>query len=111
MTIIRKWNSISLIIRILCGLAVGVILGLLIPNATGISVLGQLFVGALKAVAPVLVLVLVASSLANAKGGHAKKFRTVIILYLFSTMLAAVIAVYCQLHVSDIYPVGRSHCI
>lgn len=93
MTIIRKWNSISLIIRILCGLAVGVILGLLIPNATGISVLGQLFVGALKAVAPVLVLVLVASSLANAKGGHAKKFRTVIILYLFSTMLAAVIAV------------------
>ena len=52
MTIIRKWNSISLIIRILCGLAVGVILGLLIPSATGISVLGQLFVGALKAVAP-----------------------------------------------------------
>ncbi len=93
MTIIRKWNSISLIIRILCGLAIGVILGLLIPNATGISVLGQLFVGALKAVAPILVLVLVASSLANAKGGHAKKFRTVIILYLFSTMLAAVIAV------------------
>ena len=93
MTIIRKWNSISLIIRILCGLAVGVILGLLIPNLTGISVLGQLFVGALKAVAPILVLVLVASSLANAKGGHAKKFRTVIILYLFSTMLAAVIAV------------------
>ena len=93
MTIIRKWNSISLIIRILCGLAVGVILGLLIPNVTGISVLGQLFVGALKAVAPILVLVLVASSLANAKGGHAKKFRTVIILYLFSTMLAAVIAV------------------
>ena len=40
MTIIRKWNSISLIIRILCGLAVGVILGLLIPNVTGISVLG-----------------------------------------------------------------------
>ena len=70
MTIIRKWNSISLIIRILCGLAVGVILGLLIPNVTGISVLGQLFVGALKAVAPILVLVLVASSLANAKGGY-----------------------------------------
>ncbi len=93
MAIIRKWNSISLIIRILCGLAIGVILGLLVPNATGIAVLGQLFVGALKAVAPILVLVLVASSLANAKGGHANKFRTVIILYLFSTMLAAVIAV------------------
>ena len=93
MEIIRKWNSISLIIRILCGLVLGAILGLLIPKATGIAVLGDLFVGALKAVAPVLVLVLVASSLANAKGGHAAKFRTVIILYLLSTMTAAVSAV------------------
>ena len=80
MEIIRKWNSVSLILRILCGLIVGAILGLLIPKATGIAILGDLFVGALKAVAPVLVLILVASSLANAKGGHAKKFRTVIIL-------------------------------
>ncbi len=93
MEIIKKWNSISLIIRILCGLILGAILGLLIPKATGIAILGELFVGALKAVAPILVLVLVASSLANAKGGHAKKFRTVIILYLFSTMTAAVLAV------------------
>ena len=93
MTIIKKWNSISLILRIICGLILGAILGLLIPKATGIAILGTLFVGALKAVAPVLVLVLVASSLANAKGGHAKKFRTVIILYLFSTMTAAVLAV------------------
>ena len=91
MEIIRKWNSVSLILRILCGLIVGAILGLLIPKATGIAILGDLFVGALKAVAPVLVLILVASSLANAKGGHAKKFRTVIILYLFSTMTAAVL--------------------
>ncbi len=93
MEIIRKWNSVSLIIRILCGLIIGAILGLLIPNVTGIAILGDLFVGALKAVAPVLVLILVCSSLANAKGGHAKKFRTVIILYLFSTMTAAVLAV------------------
>ena len=93
MELIRKWNSVSLIIRILCGLIVGAILGMLLPQATGIAILGDLFVGALKAVAPVLVLILVASSLANAKGGHAKKFRTVIILYLFSTMTAAVLAV------------------
>ena len=66
MEIIRKWNSVSLILRILCGLIVGAILGLLIPKATGIAILGDLFVGALKAVAPVLVLILVASSLANA---------------------------------------------
>ena len=93
MELIRKWNSISLIIRILCGLAIGVILGLLVPGASWIAVLGDLFVGALKAAAPVLVLVLVASSIANAKGGNAHKFRTVILLYLLSTMAAAVLAV------------------
>ena len=93
MKIIEKWNSVSLIIRILCGLIVGAALGLLIPGATWIGIFGSLFVGALKAVAPVLVLVLVASSLANAKGGHAKKFRTVIALYLISTMSAAILAV------------------
>ena len=93
MELIRKWNSISLIIRILCGLAIGVILGRLVPGASWIAVLGDLFVGALKAAAPVLVLVLVASSIANAKGGNAHKFRTVILLYLLSTMAAAVLAV------------------
>ncbi|MBQ6621877.1 MAG: serine/threonine transporter SstT [Mogibacterium sp.] len=93
MNIIRKWNSMSLIIRILIGLAIGAVLGLVVPGATWISILGDLFVGALKGIAPILVFVLVASSLANAKGGHGKKFRTVIALYLFSTLAAAVVAV------------------
>jgi serine/threonine transporter len=93
MKIIEKWNSVSLIIRIVCGLIIGAILGILVPHATGIALLGELFVGALKAIAPILVLVLVASSLANAKGGHAHKFRTVILLYLLSTMSASALAV------------------
>ena len=93
MKLFEKWNSISLIIRILCGLILGAILGLLIPGQEWISIFGELFVGALKAIAPVLVFVLVSSSLANAKGGHAKKFRTVIILYLLSTLCASVTAV------------------
>ncbi len=93
MGIIKKWNDTSLILRILGGLVLGAILGLLIPGQTWIAIFGDLFVGALKAVAPVLVLVLVASSLANAKGGNAGKFRTVIVLYLLSTMLASVLAV------------------
>lgn len=93
MKLFERWNSVSLILRILCGLAVGVALGLLIPGQTWISVFGDLFVGALKAVAPILVFVLVASSLASAKGGHAGKFRTVIFLYLFSTLMAAISAV------------------
>ena len=93
MNIIKKWNDTSLILRILCGLIVGVILGLTVPGQTWIAIFGDLFVGALKAVAPVLVLILVASSLANARGGNGKQFRTVIFLYLLSTLCAAILAV------------------
>ena len=91
--IFQKWNDISLILRILGGLILGVILALAVPGQEWIAIFGELFVGALKAVAPVLVLVLVCSSLANAKGGHAKKFRSVIVLYLICTMSAAVLSV------------------
>ena len=84
----------SLILRILIGLVVGAILGFLVPKAAWIGVPGELFVGALKAIAPILVFVLVASSLANSKGGNMEKFRTVIILYLFSTLCAAIVSVF-----------------
>ena len=94
MGIIRKWNSMSLILRILIGLVIGAILGLFVPKATWIGVPGELFVGALKAIAPILVFVLVASSLANSKGGNMEKFRTVIVLYLFSTLCAAIVSVF-----------------
>lgn len=91
--LIYKWNNISLILRIAIGLVVGIILALVCPQATAISVLGDLFVGALKGIAPILVFVLVVSSLANAKGGVKHQFRTVIFLYMLSTFLAAVVAV------------------
>lgn len=90
---LKKWNSLSLIVRICIGLVIGAILGLAVPGWSWIAVLGKLFVGALKAIAPLLVFVLVSSSLANAKGGNMKKFRTVIFLYMFSTLCAAVVAV------------------
>lgn len=93
MNLIKKWNSISLIFRILIGLILGAILGVLIPNASVIAILGDVFVGALKAIAPVLVFVLVLSSVANAKGGVGKRFSTVIFLYMLSTCLAAFTAV------------------
>lgn len=102
--LIKKWNSLSLIIRISIGLVVGAILGLTLPNLTWIAVLGTLFVGALKAIAPILVFVLVSSSLANAKGGNGKQFRTVIFLYLFSTLCAAIVAVL----VNFVHPVSIS---
>lgn len=91
--LVKKWNDISLIVRILIGLIIGTILGIAVPQAAIVAVLGNLFVGALKAVAPLLVFILVMSSLARANNGIGKKFRTVIFLYMLSTLLAAVVAV------------------
>ena len=90
---IKKWNEISLILRIVVGLVIGVVIALVFPQATVIGIFGDIFVGALKAIAPILVFILVMSALAQANGGVGKKFRTVIILYMVSTLLAAVVAV------------------
>ena len=91
-SITRKWAQSSLILRILVGLVIGAILGLTIPGLTGISLLGTIFVGALKAIAPLLVFVLVTASVAQAGAGLGARFRTVIGLYLVSTLGAAVVA-------------------
>lgn len=87
------WMSTSIVIKIFIGLVIGAILGITLPEFEAIAILGSVFVGALKAIAPVLVAVLVMSSIANAKGAIGNRFRTVIILYLLSTLLAAVVAV------------------
>ncbi len=89
----EKWNSISLVKRIICGMLIGAILGVAVPQATGLSILGDLFVGALKAVAPILVFVLVISALAHAKSGKSGNMKMVIFLYLLGTFLAAAVAV------------------
>jgi len=97
MGIVRTYNKISLIWRILCGLIIGVILGVIFRlvdvNLVFISILGSIFVGALKAVAPILVFVLVVSSLTQANDKLDKRFVLVIILYLSSTLLASIVAV------------------
>ena len=92
--ILNLYVSSPLILRIAIGLALGVCLGLLLPQAAFISVLGNLFVGALKSIAPILVFVLVIASLSSAAKGIGKRFSTVIIFYLTSTLLAAVCAVF-----------------
>ena len=89
----KLWNGTSLIVKIVIGLVLGALLGLLVPKAAFLTILGDLFVGALKGIAPLLVFVLVISSLANATGGIGKRFTVVIALYLASTLIAAVIAV------------------
>ena len=93
----NKWTEIALVKRILVGLVLGAILGLTVPGATGISILGDVFVSALKAIAPLLVFFLVLSSLCNAGNSHGGVIKTVIILYMFSTVLAAVIAVFASM--------------
>ena len=92
-SIINYWTGLSLVWRIFIGLVVGALLGLLCPSLTAIGILGKIFVSALKAIAPVLVAVLVASSIAQAGGGMGPRFRTVILLYLLTTFLAAIVAV------------------
>ena len=87
------WQRISLVLRIFAGLVIGAVLGLLVPKAAGIAILGSIFVGALKGIAPVLVFILVMRSLAHAKGGIGGRFRMVIVLYVGSTLLAALAAV------------------
>ena len=89
----KQWSSISLILRIFIGLIVGACLGLFCPQWKSISILGTMFVDSLKAIAPVLVAVLVVSSVARADGSMGKRFKTVITLYLLTTFLAAVVAV------------------
>ncbi len=83
----------SLILRILIGLVIGICLGLWVPYASFVTVFGEIFVGALKAIAPILVFVLVIASLSSAGKGLGGRFKTVVIFYMLSTFLAAAVAV------------------
>ena len=91
--VFKAYVESSLILRILIGLVIGVSLGLWVPQAEFVSVFGDIFVGALKGIAPILVFVLVIASLSSAGKGIGSRFRTVIIFYMLSTFLAAVVAV------------------
>ncbi|WP_046180944.1 serine/threonine transporter SstT [Domibacillus tundrae] len=104
-SILQKWNQVSLVKQIIIGLIIGIILAVTIPEAAKpVAILGSLFVGALKAVAPVLVLVLVMSAIAQHKSGHQTNMKSIIGLYLLGTFLAGLIAVI----VSFIFPVSLS---
>ena len=92
-SIFQLWTKSNLMLRLLGGIILGTILALLVPNIAGISMLGTLFVGALKSIAPILVAVLVASSISRANQGLGSRFRVVIALYLVSTLMAAILSV------------------
>ena len=91
--LLKRWNDTSLVLRILCGLILGVILGLAAPQATPVALLGDLFVGALKAVAPILVLFLVMTALSRHQEGQKTNMSRVIVLYLLGTFIDGCVAV------------------
>lgn len=99
----KKWNQLSLVKQIIVGLIIGIILAVSIPDvAKPVAIFGSLFVGALKAIAPVLVLFLVMSAIAQHKSGQKTNMKTIIVLYLLGTFLAGFIAVI----VSFVFPVS-----
>lgn len=90
---IEKIKEMSLIKKIAIGIVIGAILGWLVPSWTFLSILGDLFVGALKAIAPLLVFMLIMSSLSKHKKGSQTHMKTVVVLYLLATFIAALTAV------------------
>ncbi|MDQ0245050.1 serine/threonine transporter [Bacillus fengqiuensis] len=102
-SIMKKWSQLSLVKQIIVGLIIGITLAVTIPEtAKPVVIFGSLFVGALKAIAPVLVLFLVMSAIAQHKSGHQTNMKSIIFLYLLGTFLAGLTAVI----VSFIFPVG-----
>ncbi len=90
----KKMTEGSLVKQIVVGIAAGVGLALMAPDvAVSAGLLGKIFVGALKAVAPILVFVIVLSSIANQKSGASTNMRSIIFLYLIGTFMAALTAV------------------
>ena len=85
---------ISLVKQIVVGLVLGILLAWVSPAAgLAVGLLGSLFVGALKAVAPVLVFVLVMSAIAQHQKGNEAYIKPIIVLYIIGTFLAALSAV------------------
>lgn len=91
--IILTWKKTNLIKRISLGILCGALLAVLFPQASAIGLLGEIFVGGLKAIAPLLVFALVANALSQQKKGEKSNMKTVIILYLLGTFAAALVAV------------------
>lgn len=92
--LILKWNRISLVKRIIIGMLIGILFALTIPDAMQwISIFGSLFVSALKAVAPILVLFIVLHAISKHRSGHQTNMKSIIILYAVGTFLAGLVGV------------------
>lgn len=102
-SMLKTWNKMSLVQRIIIGLIIGIVLAVTIPQqASFIVIFGSLFVGALKGIAPLLVFFLVMAAISQHKSGHQTNMKSIIGLYLVGTFLAALTAVL----VSFVFPIN-----
>lgn len=92
--LIKKWNHLSIVKRIIIGLIIGIILALTIPEKVKVIVIfGDLFVGALKSIAPILVFFLVMSAISQHRNGQKTNMKSVIVLYILGTFMGGFVAV------------------
>ena len=91
--IFKKYNSVNLVLRIIIGIFLGIIFAIYFPNFKFLKMFGELFIGALKGIAPVLVFVLIIGSLVNGQIKQDGRFKVIVLLYMLSTFLASCIAV------------------
>ena len=109
--VLGYYLHVNLIVRIAVGLVIGSVLGVLLPSLAGVGILGDFFVGCLKSIAPLLVFVLIISSIANSSGGIGKRFKTVIVLY-YDACHGAYAGSYCAGTYGDSSePYGNSRCL
>lgn len=99
--IIEKWNKLSLILKVVVGLVVGCFLGIFVPCFSVLSVLGTVFVGAMKSMAPILAFILICSALAKSSNSISGRFKMVVFLFLLNTFLASIVSIFGNL----IFPV------
>lgn len=89
----QAWTNINLVTRIIAGIVIGIIFALVLPDVAVIALLGSLFVSALKAVAPILVFVLVIHAIAGHEAGKKTNMKMILGLYAIGTLSAGLVAV------------------
>ncbi|HCG6083279.1 TPA: serine/threonine transporter SstT [Vibrio parahaemolyticus] len=93
-SLVARYARGNLVLQILVGIVFGILLATVSPShAESVGLIGSLFVGALKAIAPILVFILVAASIANQKKNQHTYMRPIVVLYLMGTFFAALAAV------------------
>lgn len=96
--VLKKWNSLSLVLRIFIGMIAGIALGIItsfwsITFLSWVGLLGDLFVSSLKAVAPILVLFLVMSAILQQRKGQKTNMKSVLLLYGLAMLLASLTSI------------------